>query len=65
MTTAETYVETEAERVERWRAQELLRVGFDFETATVMAAEPAVDLHAAVNLVERGCPPELAARILL
>jgi hypothetical protein len=65
MTTAETYVETEAERVERWRTEELLRVGFDFQTATVMAAEPAVDLHTAIGLIERGCPPELAARILL
>jgi hypothetical protein len=65
MSAVETYIETETERVERWRADELLRVGFDVETATVLAAEPGVDLHAALDMVERGCPPDLAARILL
>ena len=57
--------ETELERVERWRTEELLRVGFDVETATLVAAELAVDLHAAIDLVESGCSPDLAARILL
>jgi hypothetical protein len=65
MSAVETYVETESERVERWRTEELLRVGFDVEVATLMAMEPGVDLHAAIDLVERGCPAELAARILL
>ena len=65
MSAVETYVETESERVERWRTDELLRVGYDFETATVMAAEPSIDLHAALELIERGCPPDVAARILL
>ena len=65
MSAVETYIETESERVERWRTDELLRVGFDFETATVLAAEPGVDLHAAIDMIERGCSPDLAARILL
>ena len=65
MSAVETYIETEAERVERWRTEALLRVGFDFETATVMAADLTVDLHAAADLISRGCPPDLAARILL
>jgi hypothetical protein len=65
MSAVETYIETESERVERWRTDELLRVGFDFETAIVLAAEPRVDLHAAIDMIERGCPPDLAARILL
>jgi len=65
MSAVETYIETESERVERWRTDELLRVGFDFETAVVLAAEPGVDLHAAIDMIERGCPPDLAARILL
>lgn len=60
-----TIIETESERVERWRTDELLRVGYDVETATLMAADSAVDLHSALDLVERGCPPDLAARILL
>jgi hypothetical protein len=44
---------------------ELLRVGFDVEFAALIAAEPGVDLHAAIDMVERGCPPDLAAQILL
>jgi hypothetical protein len=29
-----------------------------------LARDPRLDLHTLVELVERGCPPELAARIL-
>ena len=47
-----------------WRQVQLLRVGFDPAQAAEIAAEPAIDLHALIELVERGCPPELAARIL-
>ena len=65
MSAVDTYIETETERVERWRTEELLRVGFDVESATLIAAEPGVDLHATVAMIERGCPPELAVRILL
>jgi hypothetical protein len=66
MSAVETPIfETESERVERWRTDELIRVGFDAEVAILLAGEPAVDLHAATDLVQRGCPPELAARILL
>jgi hypothetical protein len=65
MSAVETYIETEAERVERWRMEELLRVGFDLESATLLASELEIDLHGATDMVERGCPPDLAARILL
>ena len=65
MSAVETYIETEVERVERWRNEELLRVGFDVESAALIAAEPSVDLHQAIDLIERGCPPGLAASILL
>ena len=57
--------ETEAERVERWRADELERAGFAPDTAVILAGRSDVDLHAAVALIERGCPPELAGEILL
>jgi hypothetical protein len=57
-------IETEVERVERWRAEELSRAGFDPVDALELAARPDVDLHAAVGLLQRGCPPELAVRIL-
>jgi len=29
-----------------------------------VAQDPAYDLHALIELVERGCPPALAVRIL-
>ena len=47
-----------------WRTERLLAAGFDRELAGSLAAEDAVDLHALLELVDRGCPPELAARIL-
>jgi hypothetical protein len=65
MSAVDTYIETESERVERWRTEELLRVGFDPEAATLLAMESGVDLHEAIDLVERGCPAHIAARILL
>jgi hypothetical protein len=51
--------------VARWRVEELERAGFDQRTAELLAAAAHVDLHKAIELVERGCPPETAARILL
>ena len=57
-------VETEAERVERWRTSELMRVGFPGDDAVVLAARFDVDLHDAITLVQRGCPVDLAIRIL-
>jgi hypothetical protein len=65
MAAAEIYEETEAERVERWRAEELERAGFDPRSAAALAARADVDLHAAMGLLERGCPLELALKILL
>jgi hypothetical protein len=65
MTAVEEIVETESERVERWRAEELIRAGYDPVAALDLAARPDIDLHAATDLLERGCPAELAARILL
>ncbi len=48
----------------RWRAQRLRRAGFSGELADCIARESQVDVHAVLELVDRGCPPELAARIL-
>jgi hypothetical protein len=58
-------VETESEKVERWRAETLEKVGYDIVSAYELAARSDVDLHRAIELVESGCPPELALRILL
>ena len=57
-------IETELDRVERWRTSELIRVGFAGDDAVALAARFDVDLHQAIELVEHGCPPELAVRIL-
>ena len=47
-----------------WRRSQLLGAGFDAWTADVFARTVSVDLHALIELVERGCTPELAARIM-
>lgn len=65
VTAVEEIVETELERVERWRTEELLRAGYDPVAATDLGSRMDVDLHGAIELLERGCPPELAVRILL
>ena len=64
MAAAHDIIETELDRVERWRTAELMRVGFAGDDAVVLAARTDVDLHEAIELVQRGCPPELAVRIL-
>lgn len=51
-----------AEVVE-WRRSRLAEHGFPPGLAWRLARQP-VDLHALLELVDRGCPPELAARIL-
>jgi hypothetical protein len=66
MATAEVVQrETEEERIERWRTEVLSRAGYDAEGAEQLARRTDVDLHLAVELVERGCPPPLALEILL
>jgi hypothetical protein len=57
--------ETEAVGVLRWRFDVLLRAGFVFEQAATVAAHVDVDLHRAVELIDRGCPTETAIRILV
>jgi hypothetical protein len=49
--------------VHAWRVCWLLESGFERALAESLAATD-VDLHAVLELVDRGCPPELAARIL-
>lgn len=50
--------------VRSWRRCRLLEAGFPLGLAATLADTPAVDLHALLQLVDRGCPPQLAARIL-
>ena len=67
MTAAELHivVETELERVEHWRAEELVRAGYDPSDAIALAARHDIDLHLAVALVEQGCPHDTAIDILI
>jgi hypothetical protein len=48
----------------RWRARRLLSAGFSVELAQRLARTDGMDLHKLLELVDRGCPPHLAARIL-
>jgi hypothetical protein len=66
MTAAELQTpSTELTQVERWRADELERAGYDARAAAEIAARHDIDLHRAVDMLRRGCPPELALQILL
>ena len=47
-----------------WRQERLIRAGFESELALRIATHGGFDLHALIELVERGCPPEVATRIL-
>jgi hypothetical protein len=61
---AEPRARTTSEQVVSWRVQRLLRAGFPSVLALDLAMDCRFDLHALLDLVERGCPPALAARIL-
>lgn len=51
------------ETLENWRRRRLIAAGFDAQLAAWLA-ESGVDLHELLVLVDRGCTPTLAARIL-
>jgi hypothetical protein len=67
VTAAETRldVESELERIEQWRAQELERAGFSPLDAGRIAQRHDVDLHQATELISQGCPHSVALQILL
>jgi len=58
------HVTDETAAVAEWRFDQLLTAGVDPAMAACLAADFRWDLHALVYLIERGCPPGLAARIL-
>jgi hypothetical protein len=47
-----------------WRHDQLVHTGFPLPLAGLIAKDRRYDLHALIELVEQGCQPELAARIL-
>jgi rRNA processing protein Krr1/Pno1 len=67
MTAAELQIDTETEldRIERWRAEELVRAGYEPGDALALAARHDIDLHFAVELIGQGCPYETALEILI
>ena len=67
MTAAELQIDTETEldRIERWRAEKLVRAGYEPSDALALAARHDIDLHFAVELIKQGCPYETALEILI
>jgi len=52
------------EAVAGWRREQLVRSGFGAKLASQLACDGRYDLHALIELVERGCSPDLAVRVL-
>ena len=50
--------------VVRWRREQLTDSGFPLSVAARLAQDARYDLHALIELVEHGCPPNLAVRIV-
>ena len=50
--------------VDRWRREQLVLSGFSLPLAARVARDSRYDLHRLIELVEQGCPPEFAVRIL-
>jgi hypothetical protein len=55
---------SEHSKVESWRLHVLIEAGYPLPIAERLAGSE-VDLHRAVELVDRGCTHETAAEILL
>ena len=51
-------------RVVAWRIERLREAGFPARLAETLARDTRYDVHALLELTDRGCPAELAARIL-
>ena len=47
-----------------WRRRRLIVAGVDGPLAARLAADAGVDLHELLTLLDAGCPPVLAARIV-
>lgn len=56
--------EAVTEQVLSWRRGQLAAAGFKLPLAARLAGDARYDVHALIELTERGCPPELAVRIL-
>ena len=56
--------EAQAEEVLGWRLEQLLRAGYHRHDARQLARRFDVDLHQAIDLLDKGCPPAVAVSIL-
>lgn len=67
MTAAETRLalDTEVDRIEEWRREELERAGYPVREAARLAERHDVDLHFATDLISQGCPVPVAVEILI
>lgn len=54
----------DSDEVIAWRREQLVHSGFPPPMALRLAADRDYDLHALIELAERGCQPELSVRIL-
>jgi hypothetical protein len=55
---------SELDPIIEWRRRRLHAAGFTPGLAADLASSHDVDLHAVLDLIDRGCPPLFAARIL-
>jgi hypothetical protein len=62
--TTELEPRCDAQEVITWRRERLAESGFPLPLASDLARDQRFDLHALIELAERGCPPALAVRIL-
>jgi hypothetical protein len=51
-------------QVSTWRREQLAAAGFPLPLASRLARDVRYDIHALIELVERGCPFDLAERIV-
>jgi hypothetical protein len=63
MSTKTTRATTDHDVV-RWRREQLTQASFPLPLAVKIARDRRYDLHALIELVEHGCQPELAVRVL-
>lgn len=60
----ETAHDQAGDDVVAWRRRRLVEAGFTQKLAIRLANDSRFDLHALIELVERGCRPDLAVEIL-
>ena len=65
MPAAQLHPVDETGLIEAWRAEALERAGYPAEAAEEIAARHDIDLHQATDLLQAGCPVDLALRIVL